>query len=190
MDLVVGITFIGVALVLILLSLLAIISIGFTQLNSSAGITRDGIPLGKAVPSWTLPDLEGRLHNTPNYTGDHWQFLIFADRALIAFPSLATGTNHFVQSVQEVEVLIFSRDNRKVCQSTAQGLGLQAPVIPVDQAFYDRFRVRVMPFAFLLDPLGTIHWKGLINTEAQLFHTWRMIRATALEENLVERGIG
>lgn len=188
MDFVGGIIFLGVAVVLILLSLLAMVSMGFKQLNSSVGITRDGIPVGRAFQPWTLPDLEGHIHGTPNHVSSRWQLLIFADRSLVAFPSLVTGIHHFVQSVQEVEVLICSRDPRNVCEATMQGLGLQVPVISVNQTFYDRFHVRVMPFAFLLDPLGTIHWKGLLNTEAQLFHIWRMIHSVALEESFVKKG--
>src|SRR5205823_10271722 len=110
--------------------------------------------------------------------GDHWQLLIFANGSLVAFPDLIAGMHHLAQTVQELEVSILSNESREECAVTAQGLDLQVPVVPVDPAFYDRFRVRVMPFAFFLDPRGFVRWVGLVNTEAQLFHAWRMAQAT------------
>lgn len=176
MDVAAGITFLGAEVVLIALALLALVRTGFARLESSTGILRDGLPVGKVAPSWSLPDITRQLRSSP--AGERWQFLIFADRSLIAFPSLAAGMNHLGLTTPELEVLMLSRDSRELCEATVQALNLQLPVMPVDQAFYHRFRVRVMPFAFLLDPGGTIRWLGLVNTEAQLTHVWQIIRAT------------
>jgi hypothetical protein len=176
MDTALGITFLGVELALIALVLFAIVRTGFMRLDSSAGIWRDGLPHGKAAPSWSLPDLAGHLRVTP--AGDHWQFLIFTNHSLVSFPDLITGIHHLAQAVQELEVLVLTRGDREYCESIVRGLNLQVPVVPVDQVLYDRYRVRVMPFATLLDPQGITRWVGLVNTEAQLFHIWRMIWAT------------
>ena len=184
MDFAVGLTFLGVEVVLITLTLLAIVRIGLARLGSSIGITRDGFPPGKAVPSWSLPDLEGHLRFTP--AEDHWQFLIFANRSLVAFPDLINGIHHLVQVIQELEVLILSHERREDCEVTAEGLELKVPVVSVNPAFYDRFRVRVVPFAFLLDPHGVVHWVGLINTEAQLFLAWRMSQAVIHKGDLAK----
>ncbi len=184
MDIALGLTFLGVELVLIVLVLLAIVRTGLMRLDSSAGIWRDGLPPGKVAPPWSLPDLEGHLRVTP--AGDHWQFLIFADHSLSAFPDLVAGMNHLATAVQELEVLVLSRDNRDLCEATVRALDLHVPIVQVDQAFYNRFWVRVMPFAFLLDPRGIVRWVGLINTEEQLFHTWRMIRATIDKDGVSE----
>jgi len=176
MDVAVGVTFLGVGLVFIALVFLAIIRTGFARLGSAIGITRDGFPPGKAVPPLNLPDVDGHLRVTP--AGDHWQILLFANRSLVAFPELIAGIHHLARSVQELEVLILSNESREDCAITAQGLDLQVPIIPVTPAFYDRFRVRVMPFAFLLDPRGIVRWVGLVKSEDQLFHAWRMTGAT------------
>lgn len=175
MDIAQGLAFLGVELVLILLALLAIVRNGFVRLNSSIGIARDGFPPGKSVPAWSLPDLEGHLRVTP--AGDHRQLLIFANRSLVAFPDLVTGINHLAQTEPELEVLVLSNEDRDQNRVTMQGLDLQVPLLSVDQAFYEQFRVRVMPFAFFLDAQGIVRWVGLINTEAQLFHAWRIARA-------------
>jgi hypothetical protein len=176
MDVAEGIAFLGAELVLIALMLLALVRTGFARLESSTGILRDGLPVGKAAPSWSLPDITGQRRGSPAM--NRWQFLIFTDHSLVAFPHLAAGMNHLGLTIPELEILMLSRDSRELCKATVQGLGLRIPLVPVDQAFYRRFRVRVMPFAFLLDPGGTIRWVGLVNTETQLTHVWQIIRAT------------
>ena len=184
MDSAQGLAFLGVESVLIALVLLAILRTGLMRLDSSAGIWRDGLPPGKVAPPWSLPDLKGYLRVTP--AGDHWQFLIFADHSLSAFPDLVAGMNHLAAGVQELEVLVLSRDSRELCEATVRALDLHVPIVQVDQAFYDCFWVRVMPFAFLLDPRGTVRWVGLVNTEEQLSHAWRTITAMADEGGFSE----
>ena len=127
------------------------------------------------VPPWSLPDIDGHLRVTP--ADDHWQLLVFANRALVAFPELLEGMYHLAQATQELEVLILSNEGKERTIVTAAGLVLQIPIVSVDAAFYDRFRVRVMPFAFFLDPRGIVRWVGLVSTEKQLFHAWRMAQA-------------
>jgi|SRR5579863_3606413 len=180
-----GLIFLGLELACVALILLAIVRTGFARLNSPIGITRDGFPPGTVAPTWSLPDLEGHAHVTP--TGDHWQFLIFADQSLASFPELVAGMHRLAQEVKELEVLVISQESRSDCQVTAQQLELQVPLVPASAAFYERFRVRVMPFAFLLDPRGIVRWVGLVNTEPQLFHAWLMSRASVHEANAFQK---
>lgn len=181
MNIALGVTFLSLELILIILAFLAIVRTGIARLNSSIGIARDGFPPGKAVPTWSLSDIEGHLHGTP--AGDRWQLLIFANRSLVAFPQLIQGMHRLTQVASaELEVLVLSTENKESSQVTAQGLDLQVPLVSVSQAFYDRFRVRVMPFAFFLDPSGIVRWVGLVNTEAQLLHAWQMMQAITYVE--------
>jgi AhpC/TSA family len=177
-----GLLFLSMAVVFIALAVLVILQNSFLRLNSSIGIARDGLPPGKPAPSWQLPDLEGRLHLTP--AGDHWQLLIFINQALAAFPDLVTGMHQLAATFQELEVLILSPESKQDCAHTVQQLGLQVPIVPIDAALSDRFRVRVMPFAFFLDPDGRVRWVGLVNTAAQLSLAWRMARAATAAVSL------
>lgn len=179
MGIAMGFVFLGLELVCIALTILAIVRNGFARLNSAVGIARDGFPPGTKVPPWSLADIEGHLRVTPAL--NHWQFLVFVDQSLASFPELISGMHRLDREIQEVEVLIISRESREDCQETAALLGLQVSVVPVEPVFYERFRVRIMPFAFLLDPDGSVHWVGLVNTEEQLFHAWRMSRVGAYE---------
>ena len=179
MDFALGVIFLILESVCIALALLAIVRTGFARLGSAIGIARDGFPPGKKVPSWSLPDMEEHLRVTP--AGDHWQLLTFANRSLVAFPEVIAGIHHLAHSARELEVLILSNESKEDCVITAEGLDLQVPIVPVEPALYDRFRVRVMPFAFLLDPHGIVRWVGLIKSEDQLLHAWHMSRATVHE---------
>src|SRR5260370_13272321 len=80
--------FVCVALILIAATLFIMMSAGFARLESSIGIMRDGIPLGKQAPSWQLSDTQGDYYMTP--TNEKWQFLIFANYSLCAFPLMIT----------------------------------------------------------------------------------------------------
>lgn len=174
MDIAEGFIFLGVELALIFLALLAIVRTGFIRLESSIGLRRDGLPYGKTAPSWSLPDLEGHLRVTP--AGDHWQLLIFVDHSLASFTELVAAINQLFATYQELEVIVLSRDDQELCEATVRVLDLRVPLVRVNQAFYDRYRVRVMPFAFILDPLGKVQWVGLANAY-HLPYTWRMILA-------------
>lgn len=172
MDLGIGILFLVVQLLFIVLSLVAIVRTGYLRLNSSLGIARDGFPPGKSAPPWSLPDLNGRLRVTP--AGDHWQLLVFVNQSLESFPQLISGLHYLSRHAQELEVLVISQDSKEDCRHTAEELDLQVPVVPVDPSFYDRYRVRVMPFVFFLDPRGIVRWVGLANEEQQLIHAWHI----------------
>jgi len=173
MDTALGITFLGTELVLIVFVLFAIARTGFARLESSIGIMSDGIPIGKAAPPWNLPDLQGVFQSTP--THDTWQFLIFADRSLGGFLPVIAGM-HALSVEDTLQVLQLSRDSQEFCAAMARGLDLQVPVVPVEDSLYDQFRVRVMPFGFLIDPTGVVRWRGLVSSEEQMRHVWHLIR--------------
>jgi len=159
------------------------VRLGFSRLESSTGILRDGLSLEKKAPIWTLPDTTDVLHSVPN--GNRWQFLIFTDHSLASFPELLLGIDHFSNAIQEVEMLVLARSRKEDCEVIAHEMNLPVPIVPVDQAFYDRYRVRIMPFATLLDPSGTTRWVGLVNTERQMFLTWEMARVRATYKELI-----
>lgn len=171
-----SVLFVIIEVVFIVLILLAVLRAGFLRLSSAVGIARDGFPPGKAVPSWSLPDTEGHLRVTP--AADHWQMLVFVNRSLEAFPEVVSGMHYLAESARELEVLVISQDSAEDCRETMQQLDLQVPIVPVGPAFYDRFRVHVMPFAIFLDAHGIVRWVGLINTEAQITLAWHMAQAS------------
>lgn len=170
-----ALAFLLVELLLTFLTLLAIIYLGFKRLESSAGIKRDGIKHGKQLPAWQLPDLTKIVHTTPSR--EKWQLLIFTTAIIESFPSLFNGIKSISKLHPELEVIVIARAGKISCENIAKTLGFQVPVVPVDQTFLNRLKVRVIPFVYLVDPNGIIRWVGLVNTEEQLLNIWDFTRA-------------
>lgn len=55
---------------------------------------------------------------------------------------------------------------------------LLIPILPVTQRIYNQFRVRVMPFATVLDSDGYVRSSGLINSESAVQDLLRFGRAS------------
>jgi hypothetical protein len=176
--------FIGVAVLLIVAAIMVVIQAGFARLESSIGIMGDGIPVGKVAPSWHLPDLYGVSHGTP--TQRNWQFLIFADHSLGGFPLVVAGM-HRLSAEEHLEVILLSRDSPEFCAAMVRGLDLQVPVVHVGNDFYHRFRIRVMPFGFLINPIGIVRWAGLVSSEEQMKHVWHLAYDIDHENEVVRR---
>jgi hypothetical protein len=172
MDIFLSVLFLILGILLLLATLLVFVRVGFSRLESSIGIHGDGLPIGSSAPSWNLPDLQGQRFSTP--TGNDWQFLIFANKSIAHFLPLIEGMNNLAFSTQGLQIVLISSDSPTVCESMVKGLGFEAPVIPVEKRLYEQFRVRVMPFGFLLDPAGMVRWCGLVNTGDDLENIWKV----------------
>lgn len=166
---------------IVILSLIFILQIGFIRFESRIGIARDEYPPGKVVPAWTLPDLNGQLRKSPSE--DRWQLLIFVNYALGAFPELIVNIQQLASASSKLEVLILAGAKHDFCEAMARGLDLRVPVVSVDQSFYQRFRVRTMPFAFFLDPSGKVQWVGMAGSKALLVHVWHLLENTRLSSS-------
>jgi hypothetical protein len=163
MDEIIGVVYVLAEVFALALVLLAIVRIGFVRLGSVVGIARDGFPPGKRVPTWSLLDLDGKLHGTPQ--GTSWQMLLFANRSLVAFPELVAGIERVIHILQDVEVLLITQEKQAEAQITAEGLGLHVPVISVQR----RRLLRGIAFGFPLLEVGlglaavSALWPQIIN---------------------------
>ncbi|MGH2531637.1 MAG: TlpA family protein disulfide reductase [Thermomicrobiales bacterium] len=183
MAIVVGVAFLTVALALIALTLLLILRIGFGRLESAIGIERDGPKRGIAAPEWRRPDFSGTEQGSPS--GSRWQILLFADHSLASFPDLVAGSNRMHADIPDFEVVVLTRKTANLNAATARELGIEAPIVPVDQTFYDRFNVRVMPYGVLLDPQGIVRWASVASHEAPLRRELRLAREDAAADQAI-----
>jgi hypothetical protein len=174
MALLASLLFFLVALVASGLALLVTVRIGFGRLESAIGIARDGPRRGGAAPKWHALDDRGQERNVPNRS--RWQLLVFADHCLQSFPDLITAMNRFQAEPVAFEVIVVARGSAHLVRTAAGTLGNAVPIVSVDQAFYDRHNVRVMPYAVLVDDQGIVRWTGIANHEGQLRHALRMAR--------------
>jgi hypothetical protein len=102
--------------------------------------------------------------------------LVFADHCLESFPDLVTAMNRLQTEPFTIEVIVVSRGSARLVRTAAGTLGIAVPIVSVDQAFYDRHNVRVMPYAVLVDDQGIVRWTGIANHEGHLRHALRMAR--------------
>lgn len=154
------IAFFVVASVMLVLSMLLIISVGIGRLSSSVGIRRDGIPIGDRAPAWSLLDLEGAGHETPNR--EKWQLLFFTDLSFKEYSDAARGLSQLHGST-DVEVLLMSTVDARLTEVIARAFGLKVPIIHVSESLCRKYRVRVYPLAFILDPGGRVRSVALAN---------------------------
>ncbi len=178
MGLALSILFFAIGGLIILLCVILILQIGFVRLESRIGRARDGYPPGKAVPTWSLPDLTGQIRKSPSR--DRWQLLIFANYTIGGFPELISNIRQLALTSTELEIIILADAREDFCEAMVRGLELSIPVVSVDQNFYQSFRVRTMPFAFFVDPDGKIHWVGMAGTKALLTHVWQLLESVKL----------
>ena len=156
-----AVAYVTLEIVLIALLLLLILRLGLAGLDTASAIGRDGLRIGSCSPEWRLRS--GEVLQRGN---DRWQLLIFSDHSLVSFPELVGVMNRLWRLFSDpLDVLVLSRDSPQILHAVKEGLNLEVDIAPVDQTVYDRFRVRVMPFAYVVDTAGSVRWRGLVNTE-------------------------
>src|SRR5450631_626782 len=111
----VTVIFLSIEVIFIILVVLTILRTGVIRLESKVGVTRDGFPPGKKVPSWQLPDIAGQMQQTP--TENHWQLLLFTDHVLGGFLDVVTEMNNIALSAQDLEIVILSKRNKALCEA-------------------------------------------------------------------------
>ncbi len=167
--------FVAVAALLVLVSIVAVVAIGQLRLGTSTGLERDGMVAGAVAPRWELTALDGTPLSSPRPR--HWQLLLFADHCLLDFPGVVAGVNSVQAAWPQLEIVILARRGSLPGLSTLPLLGLNVPTIAVDPALYHRYNVRVMPFAIIVSPAGTVAASSLVNHDWQVETLWRNARA-------------
>lgn len=180
-----SVLFFVLSFILLIALIIIIIRVGISRLESAIGIMGDGIPVGNVTPNWNLPDIYGITQHTPS-SSSQWQFLIFCDYGLAAFPSVIEGIRTLSQE-KDLQVLLITIASLDVCRAMARGLRLTIPVVSVDDDFYQQFRVRVMPFGYLVDSSGVVQWKGLVNESEQMNYIWYLANQV-IHQNETARG--
>lgn len=168
-----GLVFVSVSLALALLAILALFRVGTMRLESPLGRLRDGFPNGTMAPRWVLPDLMKVIHHVPS--GSRWQLLVFVDHSLVEFPGLAKGLSTLSEDV-DLEIVVLTKGKAESTQASLGIEGLQLPVVQVDNDFYLRHNVRVMPHLFVLTPEGLISTSGIVSHEDTVVRMWRSAR--------------
>jgi hypothetical protein len=181
-----GIAYLVVESMLVLLATAAVLRIGLLRLESILGVARDGLRIGTRAPRWELADCDDSLRQSPS--AERFQILVFTDHSLKDFPRLAFGLQQVIASGLEAILLPRGDSELKVdaTRIVANTLGVDAAIVPVDQAFYDKYNVRVLPFVTVVDLNGTVRAAGVVGEETQLMSMLRFARVPLDSEDTMQ----
>jgi len=161
----------AVLVVLVVLSVVVLVaafgllvSLGEKQLHTPLAIAHDGPRVGRPASHLEVRAIDGRAVIVP---AGHRQVLLFGDHSLLDFADLLE-----LLAADDADrpavVVLGSADQTSV--SLLEGLELRVPAAIVPHEVYDRYRIRVMPYAVVVGADGRVVTSGLVNTSFQLRH--------------------
>ena len=140
------------------------VTVGEKQLHTPLAIARDGPRVGRPAPPITARATDGTAVAVP---AGRRQVLLFADHSLMDFAELLALL--VADRADRPDVVVLGSAER-TSAALLEGLGLQVPAAVVPHKVYDRYRVRVMPYAVVVDAAGGVATSALVNTPFQLRH--------------------
>jgi hypothetical protein len=152
------------SLVVLVLATGLLANLGARQLSTPLAIAHDGPRVGRPAPRLEVRAVDGSAVVVP---AGRRQVLLFTDHSLMDFEELLAVLIDV--RADRPDVVVFGSGNR-TSAALLEGLGLDVPVALVPHAVYDRYRVRVMPYAVVVDASGLVVTSGLVNTPFQLRH--------------------
>ena len=141
-----------------------LVNLGARQLSTPLAIAHDGPRVGRPAPRLNLRAVDGRAVVVPS---DRRQVVLFTDHSLLDFEDLLSVLTD--RLADRPEVVVLGSTNR-TSAALLEGLGLDVPAVLVPPTVYDRYMVRVMPYAVVVDASGRVVTSGLVNTTFQLRH--------------------
>jgi len=162
---IVGWVFIGLEVVTLVVLLLGFLAIGIGRLDLRPAIERDGVPVGKTVSAWQGVATDGLTYQIP---GRGYTLLIFAGLNLVVRQELVDGIHSCQDRYPGLGIMVVTKEDPATAEGITAGAALQVPIIAEGSVLFRAYRVRVTPFAHLIDQHGTVLFKGLVNDEEQM----------------------
>lgn len=169
-----AVLFIVVAGLVLLLAALAIFRLAVLRLESPLGRQRDGLMQGSDAPRWRLIDSARVPRQVPGSRG--LQVLLFADHSIVAFAPLAAELERLRQDDLDLEAVMVSRTDTETTIAACEEVGLDIPIVVVDDRFYRQHNVWVMPHILFLNHRGKILVAGNVSEATSLTNMWRHAR--------------
>ena len=158
---------VGLTVLSLLVLVLAVglfVTLGAKQLHTPLAIAHDGPRAGRRAPRLQARAIDGSEITAA--TGRR-QVLLFTDHSLMEFEELLGLLTD--DRAERPEVVVIGSADRTSAE-LLEGLDLRVPAAVVPHEVYDRYRVRVMPYAVVVDTAGRVATSGLVNTPFQLRH--------------------
>jgi methylamine dehydrogenase accessory protein MauD len=160
-------------------------AVGSIFLGGREAIERDGLPLGAVAPPFEAHDAAGRPVQLAHLLG-RWSVLIFASPSCgICRELLPT-----VQSLSRdlggaADISVLLRGEVEDARLMQESLAGPIRILAIGRnGIAQRYRVRVSPYAQVLDASGRVRAKGLVNTRDHVEH---LLSSAGLEHRALDR---
>lgn len=190
MNVLAAAVFLLIALSLSAAAIAVVLFIALDRLSGSEAIGRDGLARGSKAPPFRAADVNERCEwSVP--TGRS-TFLLFSDHSIREFPGAAAQLAQLGHTTPDVDVLILTMGNPLATHVTVTAMRLPFPTLAVSHEIYNRYRVRVMPYATVIDPHGHVAYAGLVGTGEAVLSAWRVgtiLPAASAWEHFTNRSV-
>jgi methylamine dehydrogenase accessory protein MauD len=154
---------------------------GEVYLKSSEAITRDGVSIGKQIPKFKSISFIDNLAVT-NSIIDKPTLMVFISPNCQACKDLLKVWNKAKLQYPTIDFLLVGHGTREEFEKMFKKQKAEYDLlIDEDGTMVNRFRVRVSPFAFIIDEKGEVKSKGVCNGLEHIDHY-----LTSLEDNLAK----
>lgn len=140
--------------------------LGLRLLNSTAGISRDGLAIGSPAIPILAVDHHGRPLTLPT-ANRRDALLVFGSVNCGPCQRLLPDLTQFSADHHELDVYFLTSDGVEKNQKFVEEQRLQLLALHSENAAA-RYKVRVSPFAFVVDSSGRLRAKGLVNRRSDL----------------------
>jgi methylamine dehydrogenase accessory protein MauD len=166
-----------VVLALIVLVLLLYRQLGIMYLGTAEGVSRDGLPRGTVAPDFNLTDQYGQPQRLGAYRGKPTA-LLFGSPSCGPCRLLVPQLHDWAKKHPDISVLWLNAATEEESLRFVSEVGASLPVAPYtpESKMLDKYKVRVTPFIFMLDEVGVIRAKGLVNNKSGLDLYYRELK--------------
>jgi methylamine dehydrogenase accessory protein MauD len=137
------------------------------QATTPSRVGRNGLPVGKRAPAFSLPGTDGNEIALANFAGRK-VFLVFTQSGCSPCKAIVPELNRLAERGTH-QVLVINNANIDQTRAWALEAGARFPVLAQEKyAVSKRFEAYATPFAFLIDEHGIVRSKGIAGSKQHL----------------------
>jgi methylamine dehydrogenase accessory protein MauD len=137
---------------------------------------RDGLKPGKNAPDFTLPSIDGKEVSLHDFTGRK-VLLVFTQSGCSPCKTVVPALNCLEGG--DIRVVVINNGDLETTRKWSEEVGARFPVLAQDKfSVSQKYQVFATPFAFLIDEMGVIVSKGIINNRQHIRYVLSGARAS------------
>jgi methylamine dehydrogenase accessory protein MauD len=137
------------------------------QATTPSRVGRNGLPVGKKAPAFSLPSINGRETALSDFAGRE-VLLVFTQSGCSPCKAIVPELNRLAERGTH-QVLVINNASIDQTRTWAREADARFPVLAQEKyAISKRFEAYATPFAFLIDEQGIIRSKGIAGSNQHL----------------------